>query len=73
MSKVWHISGFDGEDTPHWDSAIIEAPTAEAAVAHLRLLLEANLPETVWGPILAPQEWSVREFDGEFVLGGGCR
>ena len=70
--KTWSITRFDSDESPHWDTAIIEAETAEDAVKRLDALLCAGLPETVWNP--RPwQEWKVREFDGEFVLGGGCR
>lgn len=74
--SFWRIWGFD--DGPHYDTAIIEADTAEDALDHLESLLEAHRNEdgwtleTVWS-VTPRARWMVREFDGEYVLGAGCR
>lgn len=79
---IFSISGFD--DGPHWDSALIEAPSEEEAKA----ILQARLTEseadhesygpkhidTVWSP--QPQsEWRVLTLESplQFILGAGCR
>lgn len=79
---IFSISGFD--DGPHWEEALVEADSADAA----RAILAARLAEheadaehygpkhidTVWHP--QPQKsWRVTEEDSPllFVLGAGCR
>ena len=75
-TKVWRITNFDGEDTPHFDVAIIEAPDEQAALSHLENYIEA-LGENAWDASIwnprPKEEWRIKAFDGEFVLGGGCR
>jgi hypothetical protein len=68
--SVWRITHFDGPDTPHFDIAIIEAPTEVDALDHLEARLASS--ETVWDP-RPREEWFIAPFGGSFVLGGGCR
>lgn len=81
---TYRIFGFD--EGPHWDSAIVEAESPEAARAALLAVLTGDdRPETAWTwrddePQTAeerpkPEDWLVTETSGPvlFVIGSGCR
>lgn len=75
--SVYVISGFSGDDAPHWDEAFIEAESEAAARAILSAILsdEKTRPDTLWATSFTPSAWRVREANRplRFVLGGGCR
>lgn len=69
---IYSISKFS--DGPHWDIALIEAPSQLQAMQKLDEILKDHWDDTVW-KVTPMEEWGIREVDSPlaFVLGSGCR
>jgi hypothetical protein len=77
-APFWRITRFDGEETPHFDMAILAAEDEEEARERLLNMLEDDdfrSDHSVWNEPENPEKWQVRPFAGGdyFVMGGGCR
>jgi hypothetical protein len=76
--KIWAITDWQNDETPHWSVAYVEADTAESAMETLAILVadEKRRPDTVYdGTVTDRATWRTVEVlrPFTFILGGYCR